>query len=104
MPSLNELRNDLLDEQVPLSAVLRRAYVLARSLDEPLFLGWIESELNGYTFPEDPRSVGEVPDYRRPPRHADGRRPFRHAQAPAAAHRRGDGENHAPHLGRTRCT
>lgn len=66
MPPLNEIRDDLLDERVPLSAVLRRAYVLARSLDEPLFLGWIQNELNGYTLPEDPHSVGGVPDYRRP--------------------------------------
>lgn len=60
MPSvIAQLQADALDRQVPLTDLVRRAYVIARKLGLYDFERWLIEELNGYT-----RSQKELPDYR----------------------------------------
>lgn len=53
-----ELVNMASEPAVSATDLLRRALVVARRLDVPDLVGWINAELNGY-------KEGEVPDYRR---------------------------------------
>lgn len=62
--TLNDVVNDLVDSSTPLSNVLRKAYVVAYRLQEPVFLRWIENEMNGYNLQEWKDET--FPSYRRP--------------------------------------
>jgi hypothetical protein len=53
-----ELQHDALDENVQLSAILRKTMVVARKLDVPELITWCKSELDGY-------SGERIPDYRK---------------------------------------
>lgn len=53
-----ELQKDALDRKVPISDLLRKAFVVARKLKIPEFEKWVSNELNGYKKAED------IPDYR----------------------------------------
>ena len=65
MITLSELRDDLMSHDVPLSSVLRKAYVFARKLGDPLLVRWIKNELHGYNLSEW-ENFKEFPSYRRP--------------------------------------
>jgi hypothetical protein len=43
-----ELQRDALDKKVPLTDLLRKAYVIAKKLKIPEFEEWVSDELNGY--------------------------------------------------------
>jgi len=58
---LAELREALIDEKVPLSAIMRRVKVLAFRLNSREFLSWTEKEINGYVWERD---KDEFPNYR----------------------------------------
>jgi hypothetical protein len=59
MPGLiGELKREVLDENVPVSALLRKALVVAKEQDDEESERWIESELKGYA------DDAEVPAYR----------------------------------------
>jgi hypothetical protein len=59
MPAIvHELTNMASDPSIATADLLRRALVVARRLDVPDLIAWINSELNGYR-------EGEVPEYRR---------------------------------------
>lgn len=67
MNLLDEIQNDALSHQVPMSTILRKTYVLARRLKDSTLLKWIEGELNGYDWErmsDDERA--SFPSYRRP--------------------------------------
>jgi AbiTii len=69
MPALvPELVNMASDPAVSISDLLRRALVAARRLDVPDLVGWLTSELNGYT--------GEVPEYRKIRGHLEAMNPY----------------------------
>lgn len=51
-----ELQREALDQDIPVSDLLRKALVVARKLKLSEFQEWIENELNGYK--------GKVPEYR----------------------------------------
>ena len=53
-----ELQRDALNRDVPVTDLLRKAYVVARKLKITEFEGWLSKELEGYT--ED----SEIPEYR----------------------------------------
>jgi hypothetical protein len=53
-----ELQRDALDRQVPISDLLRKAYVVAKKLRIAEFQNWVSQELNGYERAED------IPKYR----------------------------------------
>jgi len=53
---VTELKKEVLDANVPVSSLLRKALVLAKELNDPENEKWINSELRGYT--------GEAPSYR----------------------------------------
>lgn len=48
MDLLREIRNDIINDNVSISSVLRKARVLSSILKHKDFIEWIESELNGY--------------------------------------------------------
>lgn len=56
---ISELKKEVLDENAPVSALLRKALVLAKELNDTENEKWISSELKGYT------DRNEVPDYRK---------------------------------------
>lgn len=56
--SIKELRKELLEDVLPLSTLLRKAILIARTLKDAEAEKWISSELNGYQIGE------EAPDYR----------------------------------------
>ncbi len=58
---LRELRDILIDEKVPLSAVMRHAKVLASELNSLELLSWTDKEMKGYDWDKD---KDEFPDYR----------------------------------------
>lgn len=68
MLALELLRAHVLDESIPLSRVLREAYIAARELKEEEFLSWVERELNGYDLPyvKGQPAPDWFPKYRRP--------------------------------------
>ncbi|MGI9533388.1 MAG: hypothetical protein ACR2NW_00420, partial [Thermodesulfobacteriota bacterium] len=53
-----ELQNDALNKDVSVTDLLRKASVVARKLKITEFEKWIQSELNGYSKPDD------IPEYR----------------------------------------
>lgn len=53
-----ELQRDALDKTVPITDLLRKAFVVSRKLHQSSFQEWIESELNGY------QGDFEIPYYR----------------------------------------
>lgn len=55
---IHNLRNDAVDETVPLSRLLRRAKILSSLLRNDSFKSWVHNELDGYD------SETEVPKYR----------------------------------------
>lgn len=59
MDLLTELKDDLLSKDIPLSIALRKARVLADSLNDEGFTEWVKFEMNGYS----PGST-EIPSYR----------------------------------------
>lgn len=65
MSLLDQIQNDLLDDSVKTSTILRKAYILARQLGDITFLGWVQNELNGYNW-EEIKDIKEFPEYRRP--------------------------------------
>lgn len=61
MPSLvEELQRDTLDGDVKVTALLRKAYVVATKLNLAQFKAWCDSELNGYKGPEPLPSYREI--------------------------------------------
>lgn len=58
MEILNQIQADLLDDKVSLSAILRKAKVLASQLGSAELAAWVDQELNGY------KDKSELPDYR----------------------------------------
>lgn len=58
MTLIAEIRDDIINPKVRLSVLLRKAKVLAHRLKSREFESWVDSELNGYTRPED------LPNYR----------------------------------------
>lgn len=60
MNLVKELQNDILDPEISLSSVLRKAKVLASTLGNEDFKKWVDNELNGYQ-----KSNERIPDYRR---------------------------------------
>jgi hypothetical protein len=61
MPSIVlELQQDSLDPNLSVSALLRKALLIATKLDVPEFKTWIENELRGYR-----EVTGDLPPYRR---------------------------------------
>lgn len=58
MNLVGELIDDIVNPQISLSSILRKAKVLASSLRNEEFKKWIDNELNGYNNGE------EIPDYR----------------------------------------
>src|SRR2546430_15543325 len=65
METLAELRRDALNAEVPLSAVLRRAYAFAHQVRARDLIEWIESELSGYDL-DVWEHRADFPAYRRP--------------------------------------
>ncbi len=55
---LSQIQANILDHEVPLSDILRKAKVLASELGSDELTLWVDQELNGYTEP------GTLPDYR----------------------------------------
>lgn len=60
MNILKEIRDEIINESVSLSSILRKARVLASLLKHSDFEKWVLSELNGYN-QDDP----SIPDYRK---------------------------------------
>jgi len=58
MEILRQIQADLLDPDVPLSAILRKAKVLASQLRSDELAMWVAQELDGY------KDANELPDYR----------------------------------------
>jgi hypothetical protein len=58
MELVNEIRDDILKEDVSLSVALRKAKVLASMLKDEEFKEWVNHELNGYP------TGSETPEYR----------------------------------------
>ena len=54
-----ELQRDALDRKVPITDLLRKAFVTARKLKIAEFEKWVTNELNGY------ENVEDIPEYRR---------------------------------------
>jgi len=59
MDLLRSLRDELVDDKIPLSSILRKAKVLASILGNQELLKFVDSEINGYA------DKDELPDYRR---------------------------------------
>lgn len=59
MDILKEIRNEIIDESVSISSILRKARVLASLLKDKNFEKWVLSELNGYD--EEDK---DIPNYR----------------------------------------
>lgn len=59
MEILPQIQSDLLDPTVPLSAILRKAKVLASQLKSEELARWVDRELDGYD------DIHDLPDYRR---------------------------------------
>lgn len=59
MDLLTQIRDELVSGDILLSVVLRKARVLADSLDDPDFTSWVKFEMNGY-----PTGCTEIPNYR----------------------------------------
>ncbi len=55
---LQEIQSDILNHEVPVSAVLRKAKVLAAHLESEELQEWASLELDGY------REISDLPDYR----------------------------------------
>lgn len=53
-----ELQREVLDEEVDLESLLRKAYLIAKKLKLSIFEEWIKHEQNGY-------GESEIPEYRR---------------------------------------
>src|ERR1051326_2811767 len=58
MTSIKELKREILDDSIPLSALLRKAVLVAKAINDTENEKWIRAELNGYENEED------LPDYR----------------------------------------
>lgn len=54
-----ELQKDALDRKVPITDLLRKAFIVARKLKIAEFENWVSNELNGYENSED------IPEYRK---------------------------------------
>lgn len=59
MDLIKDIKKDILDDNISLSSVLRKAKVLSRSLKSEEFKKWVDSELYGYT------GKIEIPAYRK---------------------------------------
>lgn len=59
MSLIQQLQDDIVNEQVSLASILRRAKILAYRLKHDEFKSWVDNELNGY--PGD----ADIPSYRR---------------------------------------
>ncbi len=57
-PIVIELQQDALDRDVPVTDLLRKAYIVARKLKIAEFEEWLSKELEGYT------NISEIPEYR----------------------------------------
>jgi hypothetical protein len=66
---IEELQRDVLNLNLRVGDLLRKAKTIAVKLDLPEFEKWVENELNGYP-------SGNVPDYRILEGHVKGRNPF----------------------------
>ena len=60
MNLIKELQNDILNPEISLSTILRKAKVLASTLKNEEMKKWVDNELNGYDSDNK-----EIPDYRR---------------------------------------
>lgn len=58
MGLIKEIRNEVVDEEKSLTSVLRKAKIVATSLQNGEFKHWVEAELNGYS------GEDELPSYR----------------------------------------
>ena len=58
MDMLDQIQSDILDDEVPISAILRKAKVLAAQLNSEELKQWASSELDGYA------EISDLPDYR----------------------------------------
>lgn len=75
MSLLSQIQEDLLNDNIKTSSILRKAYVLARKLGDATFLTWIESELNGYDWNKI-KDIKDFPEYRRPGGYLQGIGPY----------------------------
>lgn len=55
-----ELQKDAMDNSIPVSALVRKAYIIAKKLGISEFEKWVHSELNGYEVDK-----GKIPSYRK---------------------------------------
>lgn len=60
MSLIKEIESDILNSEIKLSSILRKAMVLASDLRNEKFKKWINNELNGYQ-----KGSEEIPNYRR---------------------------------------
>jgi len=56
---IKEIRDEVVNEEKSLTSVLRKAKIVAYSLQNDKFKNWIEAELNGYS------EKDELPSYRK---------------------------------------
>lgn len=75
MSLLKQIQEDLLNDTVKTSTILRKAYILARKLGDPDFLNWVHNELNGYDWNKI-KNIKDFPEYRRPGGYLQGIGPF----------------------------
>lgn len=73
--NIDRVKNNLLNQNIPLSSILTESYILARKLNDPDLLKWIKNEKDGYNLTEYEGRMESFPDYRRP-------RGFLEAQGP----------------------
>lgn len=58
---LKELENDIINDSIGISTILRKAKILAYKLKVKEFKNWIDSELNGYDIEDEKK----IPTYRK---------------------------------------
>ncbi len=75
MSLLDQIQDDLLNDNIKTSSILRKAYVLARKLGDTTFLAWVDNELNGYDWNKI-EDIKNFPEYRRPGGYLQGIGPY----------------------------
>lgn len=73
--NLNRILDELVDNSIPLSSILRKVYILAIQLKDSNLIEFIENELNGYD-QESWKARDDFPEYRRPMGYLKGEGPY----------------------------
>lgn len=77
MQLIKTIEHDLLDDKVSLSSILRKAYVLARQIEDKVLIEWVQNELNGYAWSQwEGKPIDAFPKYRRPGAQLKGTGPY----------------------------